>query len=650
MAPATIASAQTSAVEPGSVKIVRYGGADRYATSLLVAQAAAADAGGTLEHVVMVSGRHWHDAVVAAAVAGRVAGPVLMTPPDRLREDAAEFLQSVGATKVTVVTTGEWPDTTVSPDVFRALEAAGMSVARLGGDDRYQTGASVARWLVGQGSQDVSGKVAVVANGEVFADALVAGPLSAHRQVPVLLSGSDELHSAVANFLSGAGIERVLLLGGSAALSAEVESAVADLGIAVDRMAGATRFETAVLTGQYAADFVGGGCFAGAEVGLARARVPFDSFSAAALMARQCAPLLLTDPQQIPLSTSSFLDGVRSANDDGVTLTVFGGEAAVSQDALDGYLGPEADSPLDPDIAEPALDCGGNSTDPPSQLIAGTTFAREPAWSPDCTKIAYIHVGTMTIADADGSNATAVLRTPGASLNQPAWSPDGTKIALSVLSFEGGTGYASQRRHIYVADVDGTNLTRITEGTVEDDYPTWSPDSTQIAFHRTTWQDRTVSPPVGTDRYIVIVDADGANQAEINKGGGWESHPAWSPDGSQLAVGTGLRLGVMNTDGTNLRSWEPSPHWFSKLAWSPDGTQIALARIAGPRDDPNNVETNIAVLDVATGTVTDITATEGTELNPHWSPDGKRIIFNSHANSGRDTHIWTVGADHKPDR
>ena len=71
--------------------------------------------------------------------------------------------------------------------------------------------------------------------------------------------------------------------------------------------------------------------------------------------------------------------------------------------------------------------------------------------------------------------------------------------------------------------------------------------------------------------------------------------------------------------------------------------------MAGPRDDPNNVETNIAVLDVATGSVADITAMEGTALNPHWSPDGKRILFNTHANGGRDTHIWTVGADHKSD-
>lgn len=649
VAPAPAASAQTDDTESDPVQVVRYGGADRYETSLLVAQAVATDAGRKLDHVVMVSGRHWHDAVVAAAVAGRVQGPVLMTPPDRLRDDALAFLQRVGATNVTVVATGEGPDATVSPETSAALEEAGLSVTRLGGADRYETAVSVAEWMVGQNVQDASSRTAIVASGEVFADALVAGPLSARRGIPVLLSGSDELHPAVAEFLDDAGIERVVLLGGTAALSAEVESAVAALEITVDRLAGATRFETAILTGDFAAEFVGGGCFAGPSVGLARARLPFDSFSAAPLMARLCAPLVLTDPEKIPTSTADYLDGLRGSADDEVTLTVFGGDAAVSQSALDEYLATAPGSgPDSSETDEPSIDCGGTSADPPSQLISGTTYAREPAWSPDCSRIAYVHLGSLTIADADGRNATAVWRTPGAALNEPAWSPDGTQIALSVFSWEGGTGYANQRRHIYIVNTDGTDANKITEGTVEDQSPTWSPDGTRIAFQRTTWTDRSVSPPVGTDFFIVVTDPDGQNQIELNEGGPAETRPAWSPDAMQLAIVANGQVAVVNADGTGLRALGAIPHWLSSLSWSPDGSQIALARIAGPRDDPINVETNIAVLDVATGNVTPITSMEGTELNPHWSPDGKRILFNTYANSGRDTQIWVVGAQHRP--
>ena len=650
-APVSAASAQTADGRLALVEVVRYGGADRYETSLLVAEAVAADAGGRLDHVVLVSGRHWHDAVVAAGVAGRVGGAVLMTPPDGLRDDAAGFLERVGASEVTVVTTGEWPETTVSPSVFTALEEAGLTVARLGGDDRYGTGASVARWMVEERSQDVSGKIAIVANGEVFADALVAGPMSARRLIPVLLTRSDQLHSEVGMFLEDAGIERVVLMGGTAAISAEVQAEIANRGITVDRMAGATRFETAILTGRFAAELDGEGCFDSGSVGLARARVPFDSFSAAALMARRCAPLVLTDPDRVPSSTADYLDSVRSRSEHEVMLTVFGGDAAVSQAAVDAYLDTETqgeETDEGSDGAEPTLSCGGDSADPPSRLISGSMFAREPAWSPDCTQIAYIDLAALTIADADGTDAAAVLRLTGVSLNQPAWSPDGTMIALSVLSFEGGTGYEHQRRHIYLVNADGTGATKVTEGTVEDGFPTWSPDGTQIAFHRTTWQDRSVSPPVGNDRYIVTMDPDGTNQTELHKGGGWESPPAWSPDGTQLAIRTAGLLGLMNPDGTGLRSWRVSPHWSSKLSWSPDGTQIALARIAGSLHDLSNVDTAIAVFEIATGSVTDITATQGTELNPQWSPDGNRIIFNTHAEGGRDTRVWVVGAQHRP--
>ena len=164
--------------------------------------------------------------------------------------------------------------------MLTALEEAGFTVGRLGGDDRYQTGVSVAAWMTEAQSQLVSGKIAIIANGEVFA-----------------------------------------------------------------------------------ADLVGDGCFGKDRVGLARARVPFDSFSAAPLMARQCAPLVLTDPKNVPASTSAFLDDIRRAVDDGnVTLTVVGGNAAVSQAALDAYLDLEAEEGEDDegvDAAEATLSCGG---------------------------------------------------------------------------------------------------------------------------------------------------------------------------------------------------------------------------------------------------------------------------------------------------
>lgn len=111
---------------------------DRYATSLLVAEAVAADADGSLTHVVMVSGLSWPDAVVAAPVAGALGGPVLMTPPGELRDDAAAFLARTGVTDVVVVGSTGGADA-VSAAVVTALEGMGIAVERVGRVDRSRS-------------------------------------------------------------------------------------------------------------------------------------------------------------------------------------------------------------------------------------------------------------------------------------------------------------------------------------------------------------------------------------------------------------------------------------------------------------------------------------------------------------------------------
>ncbi|WP_423915950.1 cell wall-binding repeat-containing protein [Candidatus Poriferisodalis sp.] len=341
-----LAGSAAAAVGDGSdVTIARYGGADRYATSLLVAKAVAADAGGSLSSVVLVSGERWTDAVVAAPVAGALGAPVLMTPPGELRSDALEFLQRVGVTDAVVIgpdVSGatQGPGRAVSAAVIDALADAGMTAERITGSNRYSTGVAAAG-QVKPGVMPGLGRTAIVASGEVFADALVAGPFAALGTHPVLLSPPDQLHPDVARYLNTAGIDHVAVMGGTAALSAAVETAITELGASVTRLAGKTRYDTAAKAAELVADrystVAGRPCFATSTIGLARARVPFDSFSAAPLLARLCAPLVLADPQQIPADTATYLDAARATNAT-VGLRVFGGDAAVSQSALDAYL------------------------------------------------------------------------------------------------------------------------------------------------------------------------------------------------------------------------------------------------------------------------------------------------------------------------
>lgn len=493
-----------------------------------------------------------------------------------------------------------------------------------------------------------SGATAIIASGEVFADALVAGPLAARGAHPVLLTPQDRLHSAVADYLQDAGIASVVVMGGTAALSGAVETSISEMGIAVNRMAGATRFETAILTGEFAAQHSSDGCFSSGRVGLARARVPFDSFSAAPLMARQCAPLVLAEPKKIPESTAAYLDGVRRSVDGGVvSVTVFGGDAAVSQAVIDAYVMRGDASEAEASEAA-AQRCGGSSTDPPREIGARrTSIAREPDWSPDCQQIALSFGGSVIVTDQDGSNARVVFSVPGHAVVEPSWSPDGSKIAFVLEVYERSQGRSFRRSFISVVGTDGTGMKRLTSGAVEDSVPTWSPDGHKLAFGRQVWSEESAEGRRGQEWFIATMDADGTNLREITRGPLSETRPSWSPDGSRIAMKRGRQLAVMDPDGSDI---EPLPvdhalNGWSKLSWSPDGTKLAFSGSKRQNGQAVPGQSNIAVFDFGTQQVTEITDLDGDEINPDWSPDGKLILFNTFEGGYEHSRIFVTGAD-----
>ncbi len=115
---------------------------------------------------------------------------------------------------------------------------------------------------------------------------------------------------------------------------------------------------------------------------------------------------------------------------------------------------------------------------------------------------------------------------------------------------------------IYVMDVDGSHLTRITTGTGDegDGKPAYSPNSRRIDFIR--------------NGAIEIVNADGTGIWEIVGPEAHASTPRWSPDGLRILYGD-------NTDGQSgariisLRGGAPAlVGQISDAGWSPDGSLI----------------------------------------------------------------------------
>jgi Tol biopolymer transport system component len=125
-------------------------------------------------------------------------------------------------------------------------------VARLSGTNRFDTAAQVSRshWRTAANSWDQRAQAGavVLSRSDTFADALGGSALAAAKRGPLLLTTPTGLEATAA-----AELRRVLpaggtvyLLGSDVALSAEVETAVRDLGYQPKRLGGANRFSTAV--------------------------------------------------------------------------------------------------------------------------------------------------------------------------------------------------------------------------------------------------------------------------------------------------------------------------------------------------------------------------------------------------------------------
>lgn len=312
----------------GTGEVVRLAGDDRYSTSLAVARAFAAHAGGKIDSVVLVSGRSWPDAVIAAGLAGRLNAPILLAGGTGLSAAARSFLDDAGVSEIVVVGNRR----AVPSATLDALAGIDPVIERITAPNRYSKSVAVARRIGVPGPIPDIGRTVILASGEVFVDAMVAGTFAARGAHPILLTPRDRLDSEVAGFISSASVDHVVIMGGPNAVSDAVERSVRGFGKETTRLAGASRFETALRAADYVekrytsyADHI---CFEGVTVGLATARVPFDAFTAGPLLGRMCAPLLLTEANSVPAATADRIR-LRSAS-----VVVLGGPAAVSPETV----------------------------------------------------------------------------------------------------------------------------------------------------------------------------------------------------------------------------------------------------------------------------------------------------------------------------
>jgi Tol biopolymer transport system component len=230
-------------------------------------------------------------------------------------------------------------------------------------------------------------------------------------------------------------------------------------------------------------------------------------------------------------------------------------------------------------------------TDIPTSSSYVYDFA--PKWSPDGTKIAFCSYGrgsshSLFVMNADGADLHEIVINSSPEIGSFEWSPDGAKFLFDAGSYVElySSSLASDRvrpagvqANIYIADIDGKNLTRLTNDTeLMNGSASWSPDGRLIAF-----QSR---PSYGPDPIkIYVMSSDGTNRHLVATGSG----PSWAPDGTRIVfVGAGSADGCYNklcqqlytikTDGSELTQLTHYADSYILPRYSSDGSNILFSR------------------------------------------------------------------------
>ncbi len=227
-------------LEPRDIATERLAGANRYATAAAVSERYATD--GADRDIVIVNGQNFPDALGAGPIATRQGGPLLMVTRDTIPAETVAELQRLDPITITIV--GGTGVVSAAVEAQLASYVGGSSnVQRIAGADRYATSRAVVQALHDEQPIDRL----FLATGRGFPDALAAVPAAGYTDGAVLLVNGalSALSGSTAAFIDGLDVP-VTIVGGTGVVSAGIQSQLDGLGVDVERVAGSTRYTTAI--------------------------------------------------------------------------------------------------------------------------------------------------------------------------------------------------------------------------------------------------------------------------------------------------------------------------------------------------------------------------------------------------------------------
>lgn len=240
-------------------------------------------------------------------------------------------------------------------------------------------------------------------------------------------------------------------------------------------------------------------------------------------------------------------------------------------------------------------------------------------------------------------------------------SPDGRKVVYSVREALLNDESSEYIQHLYLANADGTETTRLTKGTKSNSNPRFSPDGKKIAF---------LSNRDGKTN-LYVLPLSGGEAEKLTDAKTSVSNFAWAPNGESIAfVMSDAPTEAEEKDKKGKNDWyfmdenykqnrlytvslsqlddkqKPKITQLTKeyrnvndFSWAPDSKKIVYAHSVSSKVGDVSYS-DIAIVELATGAVSVVANTPANESSPKFGLDGTLIAFVSSENpnswSGRD--------------
>jgi len=269
--------------------------------------------------------------------------------------------------------------------------------------------------------------------------------------------------------------------------------------------------------------------------------------------------------------------------------------------------------------------------------VPNVTNGAECYFSPDGKTLIYngkekddstFHVYTINIDGTNrkrindkGADACSYFNPNGKSI---IWTSTKDNLDLPAGNFSDPKNYP-QGAELYISDLDGKNIVRLTNNKVYDAEVTYAPDGHKIIFGR----------QIDGQMDLWTMDPDGSNQKQITFTPDWQEGGAlYLPDNKTIITrawkkseegnrGRSMQLFTLNEDGSNLKqiTFEEGTHWAPSPA--PDGIHVFYVKLL----PPHNFE--IFLMNLKTLEEKQITNNPAFDGFPTISPDGKLVAFSS---------------------